>query len=158
LIDLARLVWCIFEVFDGPGMENQEVFSLPDFLDANPGDRLDLRIRVVPCLQLMTTEYPVNDHFTLVRKTEGELEVDYPKPSRQYLAISRRNYIVRRYSLTVPQYELLSAIKEGQTLGEALGRCADASTDEAIETLERDLALWFKNWASEACFFAGQAK
>ncbi len=156
MIDLARLEWMIYDVFDGPGLENADAFNLPDLLEANPGDWLDLRIRMAPCLQFLITDYPVNDHYTLVRQTEGELEVDYPKPARQYLAISRRNYVVRRYSLTFPQYELLTAMKEGHTLGEALGRCAEASQDEAMDSLESDLALWFKNWAGEACFFAGE--
>ena len=156
LIDLARLEWTIYDVFDGPGLEKEEAFSLPELLEANPGDWLDLRIRVAPCLQLLRMEYPVNDHYTLVRQTEGELEADYPAPARQYLAISRRNYIVRRYSLTFPQFELLTSLSEGQTLGEALERCADASAEDEMESLEADLSVWFKNWAGEACFFAGE--
>ncbi len=156
MIDLARLEWTIYEVFDGPGLENEPAFSLPALLDANPDGWLDLRIRMAPCLEFLITDFAVNDHYTVVRQSEGELEVDYPEPEKQYLAISRRNYIVRRYALTFPQYELLSGIKEGQTLGEALSRCADACQDDEIESLESDLARWFKNWASEGCFFAGE--
>lgn len=156
LIDLARLEWTIYDVFDGPGLESVEASDLPDFLELSQANWLDLRIETAPCLQLLSVEYPVNDHYTAVRATDDEIELAFPQPARQYLAISRRDYVVRRYQLNRTQFALLEALQEGLTLGDALERCLDIAEQDSDSDvdLETDLPQWFRNWSAEICFFA----
>lgn len=154
LIDLARLEWTIYDVFDGPGLEAVAPSELPDFLELNQANWLDLHIQTAPCLQLLTVEYPVNDHYTAVRATDDEIELAFPQPARQHLAISRRNYIVRRYQLNGTQFALLQALQEGLPLGDALERCLDVAELDGDVDLETDLPQWFRNWSAEICFFA----
>jgi len=155
LIDLARLEWTIYEVFDGPGLESVDASDLADFLELSQANWLDLHIQVAPCLQLLTVEYPVNDHYTAVRATDDEIELAFPHPARQHLAISRRDYVVRRYPLNSTQFALLKALQEGMALGAALERCLDVAEQDCDVDLETDLSRWFQNWSAENCFFAG---
>jgi len=156
LIDLARLEWAIYEVFDGPGLENDPPMDFPDFHSIAQRDWLDLKFRTAPCLQLLAFDYPVNDHFTAVRQCEGALEVEFPRPRQHYLAISRREYIVRRFPLDEVQFALLAALQQGTTLGKALEACLDVA-ERAGEELRLDETLphWFYYWSSEHCFFTG---
>lgn len=156
LIDLARLEWTIYEIFDGPGLERGDPFQLPDFLQLSRGNLLEVRIQTAPCLRLLTVNFPVNDHYTSVRNTDDELDLAFPDPQRQYLAISRRDYIVRRYELNASQHTLLGALQDGLALGDALERCLDVAEQSENDDvdLERDLSVWFRNWSAEACFFA----
>ena len=155
LIDLARLEWAIYEVFDGPGLESDRPLETPDLLALGRSDWLDLKIRTAPCLSLLSVDFPVNDHFSAVRASEAQIEVDFPQPRRQYLAITRREYIVRRYHLNAPQYVLLKELQQDRPLGDALERCvATAESCEDDVDLERDLPKWFHNWSAERCFFA----
>lgn len=155
LIDLARLEWTIYDVFDGPGLEAEDDGAEQDLLAGGDGDWLDLRIRTAPCLQLLTTGYPVNDHYTAVRTLDPETEVEplCPAPESCFLAITRRNFVVRRYQLNATQYTLIGGLQEGLSLGDALERCIDQADGDDDVDLERDLPLWFRNWTAEACFF-----
>lgn len=154
LIDLARLEWTIYNVFDGPGLERLEASELPDFIELSQANWLDLLIQTAPCLQLLTVEYPVNDHYTALRASDDEIELDFPQLNRQHLAISRRDYIVRRYQLNATQYALLQALQQGLPLGDALERCLDIAEQDRDVDLETDLPRWFRNWSAENCFFA----
>ncbi len=153
LIDLARLEWTIYDVFDGPGLEDQAEMALPDFQRMDPSAWLELTFQTAPCLRLLRFDYPVNDHYSQVRSSEGELTLDFPERGRHFVAISRRDFIVRRYPLSEAQFVLLHALSEGATLGEALERVLDTAGDEANPALVQDLSGWFRNWSAERCFF-----
>ena len=71
--------------------------------------------------------------------------------SESFVALTRRNYIVRRYNLSRTEYELLRAIKEGLTMGKAIER-AVSTTNAAVDHLAVDLKLWFRNWTAEGFF------
>ncbi|MEX2577630.1 MAG: DNA-binding domain-containing protein [Verrucomicrobiales bacterium] len=156
LIDLARLEWTIYDVFDGPGMEGGEAMELPDFAAMEQGNWIDLVFRPAPCLRLLEFTYPVNAHFTEVRATDDELNLSFPEPGRHFVAISRRDYIVRRYPLSEAEFLLLGALAEGASLGDALERLLDALGDSVEELkLEESLPRWFQYWSAERCFFTG---
>jgi Putative DNA-binding domain len=151
LIDLARLEWMIYEVFDGPGVETQPLLRGDEVLDL-PADRWpQARLKTVVCLQLLATCFPVNDYYTATRKAKDAEAVPIPEQAETYVAVTRRQYVVRRYNLTRPQFELLSALKEGRTVGEAIGRIATAAGTE-LESLANDLKFWFRNWTAEGFF------
>jgi hypothetical protein len=154
LIDLASLEWVLAKVFDGPGTEGQTLLT-PEALQAFPAERFgEARLTLVPCLRLLATRYPVNAYFTAVRKAEDEgEEAPIPDPAPEYSAITRREFIVRRYSLSQPQHALLAALQSGATVAESLAAAA-AVSDLDDDALAAELRSWFRLFTAEGFFQA----
>ena len=151
LFDLATLEWTIAQVFDGPGIEHERVLA-PDDLRALPAKRFgEAQLIPVVCLRLLTFRYPVNAYYTAARRAAENEQVAIPDPSVEHVAITRRDYIVRRYTLTAPQRALLEALQTGCTVTEAISAAAEISQMEHDE-LAGELQSWFRFWAA-ACFF-----
>jgi len=153
LISLSTLEWTIYGVFDGPGTETESMLEASDVESIDPDAWLDIRLETPPCLALLALDYPVNEFYTAVRASEEELELPFVEPAVSYVAISRRDYIVRRYELSHPQYRLLKSLHEGETVGKALEACAGVVPDDELDQLIIDVKLWFRNWTMERCFF-----
>ncbi|MCF6313879.1 MAG: DNA-binding domain-containing protein [Verrucomicrobiales bacterium] len=153
LINLAILEWIIYEVFDGPGTEKAAMLEMSDVEGIEAQQWLQIALQTPPCLKLVALAYPVNTMYTAVRANEDELEVAYPDAVVSYVAISRRDYIVRRYDLTHPQYELLQVLQAGGTIGAALEACMQVVPDEELDQLLVDVQQWFSLWTAERCFF-----
>lgn len=154
LIDLASLEWMLAKVFDGPGTEGQTLLT-PEALQAFPAERFaEARLHLVPCLRLLATRFPVNAYFTAARKAEddGE-EAPIPDPAPEYTAITRRDFIVRRYALSQPQHALLAALQSGATVADALAAAA-AVSDLDDDALAAELRTWFHNFTAEGFFQA----
>jgi len=158
LIDLATLEWTIYQVFDGPGTEKETMLEADDVVGVEATAWLEIHLQTPPCLQLLVLNYPVNKFYTAVRATEEELEVPFPNAVTTYVAISRRDYIVRRYDLTHPQYELLQVLMQGGTIGRALEACTDVTPAEEMDQLVVNVQQWFRNWTAERCFFQAITK
>ncbi|MDF1737862.1 MAG: DNA-binding domain-containing protein [Verrucomicrobiales bacterium] len=152
VIDLADLEWAIYDVFDGPGLEGAPPMTLPDFSAIPQDEWLSLKFRVAPCVRLLKFSWPVNAHYTAVRASDGELNLAFPERAPSSLALSRRDYIVRRYPLSEAQYGLLHQFSEGQSLGDALEFLLEEGTISP-ESLGSELPRWFHDWASERCLF-----
>ena len=151
LIDLAHLEWGILQIFDGPGIEDKQTLQVETLNAIQPDQWLSVRLNTVPCLKLLALNFPLNEYYTLSRKTpEGE-EVPLPTPQDSYMAITRRDYIVRRHELTQVQYTLLTALQSGHPLGEAL-EAAAVHSDLNDEALAKELQLWFHQWVSHQFF------
>ena len=73
----------------------------------------------MPCLKVLALRFPVNEFYTAARRGESPA---IPPPGRNWLAITRRDYIVRRHEISQPQFVLLSALIEGRTIGAAIER------------------------------------
>jgi len=151
LIDLARLEWAIYDVFDGPGVEGQPLLRFDQLSGIPPENWAQVRLQPVPCLQLLATRFPVNDYYTALRKARSEEAVAIPSPCESFIALTRRQFIVRRYNVSRTEFELLQAIKSGQSLGQAVQRAASA-TDGDMDKLAANLKLWFRNWTAEGFF------
>jgi hypothetical protein len=153
LIDLATLEWTIARVFDGPGVEGQPLLT-PETLQTVAAERFaGMRLVPVVCLHLLTFRYPVNAYSTAARHAaEGE-DVPLPEPAAERVAVLRRDFVVRRYPLSVPQHALLQAIQAGATVGESIAAAAAAS-DLDDDALAAELSDWFRFWAAEG-FFQG---
>jgi len=148
LIDLAGLEWAIGEVFDGPGVEGRALLAADD-LRSIPAERWpEARLVTAPCLRLLTLRFPLNDYYTALRDDETP---PLPEPAESYLALTRREYVVRRHALERPQFELLGALAAGETLGEAIERAARVSP-EGIEALAANLQRWFREWTAAGFF------
>jgi hypothetical protein len=151
LIDLARLEWAIGRVFDGPGVEGEALLSAGDLAAIAPEDFAAARLETVPCLHLLVLRYPVNAYYTAARRAGEDEEIPLPDPGAEHLALSRRDFVVRRYPLSPPQHALLAALQEGLAVGEAVAAAAAASNlDDAA--LGAALRAWFETWAAEGFF------
>jgi hypothetical protein len=148
LIDLATLEWTFSQVFDGPGIEGQTLLTSEQLQAIDAEQWPSARLEVVPCLKLLALRFPVNAFYTAMRRGE---EPTLPGPAASWLAITRRDFIVRRHELTERQYELLSALAAGDTIGAAIERAARAPGGD-IEQFVVELGDWFRDWAA-ADFF-----
>jgi len=148
LIELAELEWTFNEVFDGPGIETVELLDANQ-LRAIPNDQWQtIRLATVPCLRLMRLSYPVNRVYTALRKDQPW---EPPPPSATFLAVTRRDYVVRPLELTRPQFHLLRALQEGIALGVAIQDVVELHDLYGV-SLTDTLHDWFRDWTSEAFF------
>lgn len=153
LIDLATLEWNIARVFDGPGVEFQPLLT-PESLQSFPAERFgEARLEPVPCLRVLSFRYPVNAYYTAARRAEEGEEVPLPEPEAEHVALTRHDFVVRRYPLTAPQSALLKKILADATVGEAIIAAAEVS-DLEDEALATELRAWFRFWSAEGFFQA----
>ena len=148
LIELAGLEWAIGEVFDGPGVERRPLLSVEDLRAISPERWPQARIAAAPCLRLLALKFPLNDFYTALRNDE---QPEIPEPAESYLALSRREYVVRRHALERPQFELLSALVAGESLGSAIERAASVSP-AGFDALAANLEKWFREWTAAGFF------
>lgn len=153
MIDLARLERCYSEVFDGPGAERLKLLGADELREISPDAWVHARLLVVPCLRLLSVRFPVHEYATAVREKQ---QPDLPDAEPTWLAISRIKYVVRRWTLNRVQFELLSALVDGETVGAAIERAASLAVEsgDSLDSLAANLRDWFAEWSS-AGFFQG---
>jgi len=144
VVELVRLEEAIDHIFDGPGPERLPPFALPAGADAR------LQLRLVPGFELHTFSFPVSDFYT---DWKAGRKPAWPQPQEQHVALLRRDYVVRRYDLTAVQAALLTAIRGGAALQDALAAAAACEPATAFEELSALVRRWFTHW-SAAGFFA----
>jgi hypothetical protein len=148
LIDLATLEWTFSQVFDGPGVEGQTLLT-SEQLQAIDAERWPAaRLEVVPCLKLLALRFPVNAYYTAMRRDQNP---ELPGPALSWVAVTRREFVVRRHDLGQRQYELLSALAAGESVGAAIERAA-ATPGGDIEHFVVELGDWFRDWAASDFF------
>ena len=157
LIDLANLEWTIYEVFDGPGHEGKPTLRGDDLLDIPREAWPNARFTPVPCLRLQSTRFPVNAYYSDVRRSKPEDHVPIPPKEPEFLALTRREYIVRRHSFQRVQFAVLRGLVDGLTLGTALERAAEATGPDEFEKHSAGIPQWFRDWASAEFFQAVEA-
>jgi hypothetical protein len=148
VIDLATLEWTYNEVFDGPGVEGRRLVRPAHLRKIDPARWPEARLVPVPCLRLLSLRYPVHTYYTAVRRRK---ESDFPDPAETLLSVSRRRYVIRRHELTRPQFVLLEALLRGESVGTAIQRAADVTTDDE-DHFAADLGEWFRDWTAEGFF------
>jgi len=142
IIDLARLEHAIDRIFDAPGQENLPQFTLPS--GANPS----LKLSFVPGFELLAFDFPASCFYTAWKASQ---QPSWPTERQEFIALLRRDYIVRRYDLTKFQYDLLLALHRGHSLGDALSAVSQSAQVEADE-LTANVGAWFQFWAAEKFF------
>ncbi len=148
LIDLATLEWTFGDVFDGPGNEDQPLLTVQD-LQAVPADAwMEVRLTPVPCLRLLALRFPVQDYHAAVRRGETP---EVPPAAPTYLAVTRRDYVVRYETLSLPEYHLLGALAAGTALGPALVQLAETA-EVPRDQLGEQVHQWFRRWAGQGLF------
>jgi hypothetical protein len=151
LIDLAKLEWAIYEVFDGPGVEGIPLLRSEHLSGISPEQWPRMKLTPVVCLQLLTTQFPVNDFYTALRRASADEVVPPPQPQESFVALIRRDYVVRRYTLSRTEFNLLKALKAGVSIDEAVESVA-APSGVDLDQLAANLQTWFRNWTLEGFF------
>jgi Putative DNA-binding domain len=151
MIDLARLERTYGEIFDGPGSERLKLLEAEEIQRIQSDEWPSARLMPVPCLRLLCLRYPVQEYATGVRKKE---DPPLPDPQPTWLAVSRINYVVRRWTLSQIQYDLLAALIAGQAVGEAIENAALAARTcgESLDGLADNLRSWFQEWSCAGFF------
>jgi hypothetical protein len=150
LIDLARLERLYAEVFDGPGIEGRRLLQADDARRLTLEQWLNSTLIPASCLRLVTFHFPVHEYASAVRHQQ---EPTPPTVASTHLVITRRDYIVRRVAVTESEFEVLTALVEGETVHQALMRAA-TNHPGAIDDLAANLRRWFQSWISAGVFVA----
>jgi hypothetical protein len=155
LSDLARLELEIARVFDGPGVEGQTLLQ-PEVLQSLGPERFaTARLVPVPCLRLLRFGFPVNDFFTAARHTPEEEELAIPAAAPELVALTRTDFVVRRFTLRPTQHALLAALCSGAPVAEAIAAAA-AVSDEPDDAFASEIQESFLTWTRAGFFQAIQ--
>lgn len=147
------------------------------------GDFAEARLAPVPCLRLLRFRYPVNAYYSsamamcsrrpapsselrdspatseAAREATGAgtdgaaADLPIPDPGEEHIALSRTDYVVRRYPLTPFESAVLTALAAGATVGEAIGR-AVAASELPDDELAAQLDAAFRRWTAAGFFRA----
>ncbi len=148
LIELATLERTYSEVFDGPGEERIQLMKADDLLSIPPDRWGEVCLQTAASLRLIEFQFPVQEYAASVRKQE---EATIPHTSQTRLAISRRDYIVRRRPLSPLAFALLGQLQRGAPLGDAIETVL-SDTEVDMSKLAPQLQAWFRSWTSDGYF------
>ena len=142
--DLARLEWAITEAFDAP---ETPLLSEADLAAVPPEAWEGARLVPTAAFRLLALDYNAGLYLDTLRGDDH----DHPLPRRRpsWVAVCRRDYSVCRVPLTRPAFRLLSALAEGQTVGEAVEECLRRSRPTPSGD---QVFTWFREWAQAAAF------
>ncbi len=159
--DIARFEWARVEVWDSASRPR---FTTDDLLDANPAK---LRLNLQPYLQLLDLAYPIDDFMVQVKQREamqrGESsntsihaptvraarKVRLPQPARTFVAVHRLDNVTYYKRLEAGGYRILTAIRRGRTLEQALAAGLPRRADPGLAARVQD---WFRIWMSLGWF------
>jgi len=167
-LDIVRLEWADIEAFDGkaePALRSE---------DLSAGTGPNIRLSLQPYIQLLDLRYPVDDLLLGVRKDDEDTDfasnafqerrkrkrvraVAKLKPAEIYLVVHRVDYSVYFRRIDREEFLILSALRKGKPLGEAI---EIAFRKSLIAPQERATSVqdWFQNWAALGWFCRAQKK
>jgi hypothetical protein len=149
LAELARFEWTVAEIFDGPGVERTPLLNVAKVLQTSKDRWPNIRIVCAPCLRLLSLRYPVHRYHTEAR--EGRIP-EIPQRSISYLAMFRRDYVVRHLPIRRLQYRLLSCLIDGKSIGQAIENVVTG--DKPQRELAVRVGQWAHEWASLGFFIS----
>jgi len=105
------------------------------------------RLRPIPASRLLAFKYAVIPNLVAYHEDRPS-----PGPRRRatWVALYRRDYSVLRLELSRAEYDLLRAIVDGTSLGEALATAVSSKSPRQQAKIFR----WFRTWVSEGLFMA----
>jgi hypothetical protein len=111
----------------------------PKHLDGiSPEMLMEMRLYPRDALQLFAFEYPVNEYYRLVM---DEKSPALPAPEKTFVAVFRHEDVVWRMDLEAAEYQILSALFAGKTVGEALKNVDESAAAKLSEYFSR----WIRN-------------
>jgi hypothetical protein len=151
LIDLARLEWSIDRVFDGPGDEERPVLGVQDLRQIPPSEWPATRLRLLASLRSLAMRFPVSAYYGELRRAQVDAVVPPPAPALSFVAIFRRDWIVRRIELSALEFELLCCLQAGKTVEEGI-RQATRGFEGSEQELGRAVHAAFELLAHQGLF------
>jgi hypothetical protein len=145
VVDLATLERITSEVFDGPGDERDAPLRPQELLSIPAERRSDVRVRLSRSLRLVTFRFPVQLSFPHGDR-RGATEIPVAAPT--WLAVHRRDWVVRHTPLTADQFRLLERLQSGGPLVAVLAAALEESPGSSAE-IERSVERWFHDWTVE---------
>lgn len=148
LIEIAVLERIYSEIFDGPGIERVTPLTAEALNSIEPEAWPEVCLQMAPCFRLLQFQFPVHEYISSARQGNSP-----PIPEQQitYLAITRRNFIVRRESISQSEYFLLSKLNQGLKVGDAITQFAESGLMEP-DQLDAKLHVWFRHWMASGFF------
>ena len=158
--DLARFEWARVEVFDTAA---RPVFTTNDLLDIPPVRQGKLRLTLQPYLQLLRLDYPVDEFVLAVKQREAELlrgeasnapsarrklrerKAKLPGRACTHVAIHRLNGQIFFKRLEPAAYRILTALRAGATLEQALALGIPRPKKSQAEWAAT-VRTWFSLW------------
>ena len=147
IADMAKLERAIEEVFDEAQvapLKTDELLSVPQ------GRWAEARIRTIPAFRLIASRYPINKYLEAVRKKR---DPQIPAIEPTWICIYRKKFTVWRMDLDHPQFNILTALSRGKTVGEAIETCLELPEIASLD-LATSIQSWFKDWAASGFFSA----
>jgi hypothetical protein len=141
IVELATLERAFAETFDGEGNEGKLLVDRDQLLALPLEALLRARFTTVAGFRIFSFRYPILGYFNPARNNE---KPELPQPCRSYVAMMRRDYVVRLYELTETQYALLSRLSAGGTLKDIAG--------ELDDDVIADARQWLGEWAAKGLF------
>jgi len=167
-LDIARLEWADIETFDGKA---EPVLRQED-LRAEGSSKLKLTLQ--PYMRLLSFRYPVDDLLLEVRKDDEDTDfasnafaerkkrkrvraVAKLNPAQIFLAVHRVDNDVYFRRLEKEEFDILTALRNGKTLG---GAVEWAFRSSSVPPQERPgkVQTWFATWAALGWFCRPQKK
>jgi hypothetical protein len=167
-LDIARLEWADIEAFDG---EAKPALRVEDLAGAADGK---LRLQLQPYVRLLDLSYPVDDILLAMRKDEADRDFASNafeenrkrkrlrstaglKAGTVFLVVHRIDNSVYFRRIGAEEFAVLSALRKGKTLVNALNTAFRRSTLPAGERAE-SVQQWFQNWATLGWFCRPEKK
>jgi hypothetical protein len=167
-LEIVRLEWADIEAFDGKA----EPALRPEDLASAAGPRMKLTIQ--PYARLLSFRYPVDDLLLEVRKEDGDTDfasntftehkkrkrvraVSKLKPAQIFLAVHRVDYSVYFRRIEQEEFAILTALRQGKTLGAAVESAFRKST-VAPEDRPAKVQTWFATWSALGWFCRPEKK
>jgi hypothetical protein len=125
-------------------------------------------LRLQPYVRLLSFRYPVDDLLLAVRKDDEDTDfasnafqerrkrkrvqaVAKLKPAAIFLAVHRLDYSVYFRRIEAEEFAILSALREGKTIGKAID-AAFGKSSMAPQEKAAAVQQWFQNWAALGWF------
>jgi hypothetical protein len=154
-LDMVRLEWAHIEAFDGGA---HKALGSEDLIYLAESSSLGIQ----PHLQLLALKFPVDELRIWVNRASSDDDPEcnnVPQSTRRlmqraarlrptpiFVAVHRFDSNVYYRRITFEEYSLLNALRQGQTIGEAVGK-AFAHSPESLDRQCSLLSSWFAAWA-----------
>ena len=106
------------------------------------------RLQPLAAMRLLRISHPISEFMNGV---QGGWFAAVPEAAETYVCVYRTAFQIRRQELLPEQFQLLSSLREGATLGAAIedaAHVAGANTEQMLS----ELSGWFEKWMTDALF------
>lgn len=167
-LDMVRLEWADIECFDAPEEPRLTLTKIQDLGE-------DPALRLQPHIQLLDLNFPVDNLLLQIREENDEdsdeasntfseqrsrsrlKSVRKSKPKPTFVVVHRTDYLVYFKRVTPEAFRLLSALRDGKKLSEAIDGAFNPSA--LPETRITELVQgWFADWAEWGWFSGSKIK